>query len=1357
MVKEKASSMVKNVSAGSRDPAAAALRAVNELWLLGQPGYKAKSRSSQSSVASSSVVVRKMELSLFLNSLLEFYLSFGSEFLYNNLNPISILVLWFFLLFIFFVGIPYFRENEQTHKHRVRAKRRRKGGTRRGSRYHQSKDDDREQISFLKSSIFLLPITCSTLGQNYNITRCRRLLCPDPSCEVCNNAAAEINQMLFSEALEKSTSSVSSVASSASETAPVTEPSFNQSSVFSAVPLGELLPTPLPEPSPQPPSVLSSNPMTTLGNFLSPLPLGQTPEPMHHSSPQPKDLFSSTLTHYDLHQGFLPLHSTKTSFWADPEAKLIDPRHLLFLSPDEHDSTQEDIYPKTWKGNLKEKLTQLFWGLPSLHSESLSSAVNASGDYSIFFNSISNSFTDQESPGLSYFQPPFLAEVQPQPLSQTLPCLKPEYFHLTQIQTQAHLQTPLPILPSSPITQKKACEMSVHIPNYASECHTSSETEHLECNVLLKEQESWWGLTSVVQSSKAPVTNSIDPVEFPLSSEFRDQFEHHLRKRLIQHHQGQPCMLHGPLSLMRPLSNCSGILESKSSSGLSWISVDKDQSSENPNVGLRQPGSFYERSLEMFQLEENKGKDEGPGQENDPKAHLLSDSKTSSHKDVGSGSEVMSLSRENSMFSEHSVSQRQLENVQKVHFLRKKFEKIGEGQLPGTVHSSQHSIKQNPVKSHTKLEKRSLPSSVGGDYCLSTSQELPSLECGAQQMRKPHITKCQMGMLSAVPTKVLQSKEHFKPKDTASHSSINPNSSSSTKLISEANTKSGAFMPLRGSSESLHLDKVETGNSADDLNFPLPAISLMDKKGHSPAEIQRTLSEEIQKFFKIKLPVTNTINEGKSQIHPLIANIQPPKLPARQEGTPQETKNNSVNSDRVEIQQGANREKSEPASRPSMCREIVRAEGLKALQPQTSGVLTTRKPGISQRIDKETIVTTENPSVQDPNLSELKMQIMTALKLKLETKYSESESQPTDVSYDSDSLTCRGSLTPDQGVSSGDEEVPQLLHVQLEDSGVSMEKQQEPWLPRQALRSCQDQNSPPAVNNDIVSPPPEPTGPKSVELGAGDAQLTISQPEEKIFLSQEAILEDILRNRSSQALSQKGQATSLVGKEDTHFLGKIKNFFQRYQPGIKQKMQEALQEKGIIPLSSTQSRGPVKSRAAFTGPAHDMSDMGKSPEEKLGRRPAVVTTCPQEPLPSTAQSGKPVQKGAVQAQAEPVQRRPFLRRAPPYDVTNAVSGRHTAILAGQGSSNTRHTTNEHRPPQNVVLSKGQQICQKHPQSVPLRGTLPHPSPNCRPQIAKGPPAVLTTAGGTAFREQPPRFRHTMLLQNFQGETFPTPK
>nr|KAF6331906.1 hypothetical protein mPipKuh1_008209 [Pipistrellus kuhlii] len=1277
-----------------------------------------------------------MDLSLFLNSLLEFYLSFslehlydnlsfGLEYLYDNLNTISILVLSLFLFFISFVGIPSipnFRKNEHTEKRQNRAKRRRKGGTRKGSRYYHSQaEEKRELISFLKS-------------QNYDITRFRQLLCPDPSCEFCNNAAAEINQMVSSEAQEKSTPSVAPVdpvAFTAPVTAPVPEPSFNQSSAWSTISEEELTTTPLPEPSPPPPSVLSHNSMTPMGDFLSSSPPDQTmpPAPVHHSSPRRKDLFSSTLSQSDFHQGLLALRSTKTSFGADPAAKFIDPRHLLFLSPDEHDSAQQHIHPKTWDNHVKQKLTQLFWGLPSLHSESLSSAVHASGDCAVFFNSISTTFTGQKSPGPPYCLPPSLPEVQPQPLPQTLP--QSQHLDLTQIQPQAHLQSPLPILPSSPITQKKVCEVFSHRPKNESECLTSSETKHLESNVLPKEQESLRGLTSVVQRSKAHVAISIDPVEFPFRTEFREKFESHLRVRLIQYHKGQPCRTHWSLSP----------LESKSSSDLSWVPVIKDQSSENPNDRLSQPGSPYERSSEKSQLEEYERKDKVHSQENDPKVYLL----RHSDKNVGSGSEVMSLSRENTIFS-----QRQLENVWKIH-LKKKFEKISEGQLPGTVHSSQPSIKQNPVKSHTIVEQISVPSSVGGHYHLDTSQKCPLLENGTQQMQKPHIPKVQMRM-SGHPTKALESKEYFQSQDTASYSLINPNYSSSTKLISKVNTKSEAFMPLRGNSESLIGDKAGTESSADDLNFPLPATSPVSKKGHSPANIQHTLSEEIQKFLKTK-PIKNTISDNKSQSHSLISNIQPPKMPARIAGTGQETKNAHppMNSNDM----GKNREKSEPAFISSVSREIVRPEELNALQLKRSDVLTTSKPGISQRINPETTMTIENPpskfSVQAPNLSELKTQVMAELMVKLKKKYKQAHGQPWDNSSDSDSWTYKSSPSPAQDVSIADAGVLQGLHVHSKDSAVRIEKQQEPWLHRHELRTCQ--NLPADVKKDTMHSPPKLTGSKSVERGGGDTRMRLSQPGGKTFPSQDKGLEDILGSKSPQTISQTGQVppplptSSFVGKADSNFLGKMKNFFQRLQPGIKQKMPEPPQEKGI-PLSSAQSRSPVKSTAAFTGAAHVVSDIGKSSREKLGRQQAGATNCPQESLPSAAQPGKPVQKEAVQAQAEPGQGHPSHRRTP--TIINAMSSRHAAILAGQGS---RDTINEDKHPQNVALKPHQ----KDPQSVALKETVPPPSPTCRLQVAKGPPAVPTTAGGTACRHQSPRFRHTMLLQNFQREPFPSPK
>ncbi|XP_016079103.1 PREDICTED: spermatogenesis-associated protein 31D1-like, partial [Miniopterus natalensis] len=789
--------------------------------------------------------------------------------------------------------------------------------------------------------------------------------------------------------------------------------------------------------------------MTPLGNFLSPSQPGQTlpsePSPpseskfpVSHSPPQPKDLLSSTLTQCDFHQELPALHSTKTSFGGDPAAKLIDPRHLLFLSPDEHDSVQQYSNPKILEDLLKQKLIQLFWGLPSLHSESLPSAVHVSSDYSsiFIFNSMSNAFTDQESRILPYHLSPSLSEVYPQPLPQTLPQSQP--LPLNGIQPQAHLQSPHPILPSSPIAQIRACGVYFHRPKSETERLTSSEIQHLECNVLQKKQERLWGLPSVVQSSKkdscpsvptspyrrpskAHLAISISPVGFPLSSELREKFEHYLRKRLIQHRWGLPRRVRESLSLMKPLREFSDIPESKSSCGFSWISVDKGQSSKNPNVGLSQPGSFYERGSEMFQLDQDEGKGAGHSQENDPKVHLSSDSERSSDKDVGNDSDMMSLSGENSIVSGQPGSQRQLEKGLKAH-LSKKFEEINEDQLSRTVHSSQHTTKQTlPVKSNTEIKQRSLPPSVGGDNCLDTSQELSFLKSGTQQMLEAHITKFRVRMLRGLPTKVLESIEVLKLKHASSHSLMDPNSSSSTKLTSEVNAKSGGFMTLRGSSKSLHRDEVGTENSATVLDLPLPATSLVGKEGQgtlrqSPADIKHGLSEAIRKIWNSKptlLPVTNSISGKTNQRHSLIANIQPPKLSARQAGTGHEPETKRVNaSDRAEIQQGTNREKSEPASMSKVSRAIVRAEELDALQPKTGDVLTTSKLGISQRInvnesDGDTAVTAEKPSKisapQDLNFSNLKKQVIAELKLKLEErKHRQAQGQPADMSHDSD-------------------------------------------------------------------------------------------------------------------------------------------------------------------------------------------------------------------------------------------------------------------------------------------------------------------------------------------------------------------
>ncbi|XP_008504857.1 spermatogenesis-associated protein 31D1-like [Equus przewalskii] len=178
----------------------------------------------------------------FLNCPFELCLNCGSALLDTDPN---LTILWWLLLLLlcYLVGIPSlptFWKAKDFQKHQGRA-RRRKGGTSRGWRYYERETEEkRKLISILKSP----------LGQHHDTIHFRQLLCPDPFCEVCNSATAEVNRLLFLEEMEDDTSSVSSAVSTAS----VTESSFTLSSAFSEVPPGGRTPAPLPEPSlPRPP------------------------------------------------------------------------------------------------------------------------------------------------------------------------------------------------------------------------------------------------------------------------------------------------------------------------------------------------------------------------------------------------------------------------------------------------------------------------------------------------------------------------------------------------------------------------------------------------------------------------------------------------------------------------------------------------------------------------------------------------------------------------------------------------------------------------------------------------------------------------------------------------------------------------------------------------------------------------------------------------------------------------------------------------------------------------------------------------------------------------------------------------
>nr|XP_036290150.1 spermatogenesis-associated protein 31D1-like [Pipistrellus kuhlii] len=619
----------------------------------------------------------------------------------------------------------------------------------------------------------------------------------------------------------------------------------------------------------------------------------------------------------------------------------------------------------------------------------------------------------------------------------------------------------------------------------------------------------------------------------------------------------------------------------------------------------------------------------------DPLLFTLAQDDFSQVQDMGYDSEkdlntdIMSLSGANSLMSGQNIRQRQPENVSRAQ-LSKKSEENNEGQLPATVHSPWHAIHQTfSGQYHNKIKQRCLALSAGGENCLNTCNELPFLECSEQQKLEAHITKFHLRRMWALLAKVLKSIKIFKLRGTSSHSLSDSKSSSSTNLISERDSKSRSFQPVRKISKT--------------LNQPHPVTSLMGKEGQmtlrqAPLNIAHGLAGEVQRIqvaLQTLLPVTNSITGKESERHTPRANICPPKLSIRQGGDGHGPKNQRVNSSH-----GKRMKKSEPVSMPN----VSRAEELDALQPKMNDILTTSKLGISQRLNVNeskgvTTVTTKSLPGKTSVFQDLKsanpQNQLSETKWKLENrKQSQAQGQHTHVSYASDSLTNKASLIQVQGVSSVDKS---------------------PQTPLQKAQS---------------------------------------------------LPESLFRNQ-------------------------ISRFFQWLHPEIKCQEQEYSQEKGS-PLSSTQSRGPVKSKV----------DTGSFLEEKLGH--AVDISCPQEPLPSAVKTENGQQKAAVCAPAEPVQGHPFNCRTPSFKETDTKSDGQEAVFGDKD-----------RLSQKVLAFKDKLFNQKQPQSVPWRRTVPHPSPTCRPAAARGPPA-LTTAGGVV--EINVYYADSNHLYRISRERrFPTPK
>ncbi|XP_071456483.1 spermatogenesis-associated protein 31D1-like [Marmota flaviventris] len=903
---------------------------------------------------------------------------------------------------------------------------------------------------------------------------------------------------------------------------------------------------------------------------------------------------------------------------------------------------QQSPYPRSFEDHLQKNYTQLFYGVPSLHPKSLSPSVPASGDYSsafVCFNTASNDATAHKSPVLLYTPPAFLP------------------FRICGVRDLGHKNEALSLVPS--------------------------EIHDLEYNVTQKSQESLWGLPSVVHksqedfcppapnivlvnpSSKAHVAISILPGNYPLSDDLQKKLDHHLRKRRIQHLWGLPRRVYASLSLMRPLEKIPETSESKSSHGLSRKSLDKSQSTKDINKGgSSQPRNLHELSSGMLPLKMGVRKAQRDGTKIEQNRHVLSDRDnvlgSSSRKDLEH--HLQSPSGGTPSTSMVNSLQKQLENALNSH-LSKKFQEISEGQIPGTVHRSWHSIKLAlPVSEKSTRQTSHKPlAPTRTDSSVNTTQAISFLDAGKKRMMVDHITLFHKRLIYGLPNRVQESLEIFNEKDSY-HSFSHSKFPCSATRISGVDSKQSMSKTHGGRYSAFHGDKEKTKDATQSLDRPLLATSVVVKK--EQAILTQTVfeikHEHVEDLRRIKdgkpsvLPQTQSIIGKAYQKPPVAANRCSPKLARRQAGVgPQETGPKRLSSSYSVARPQGNRMpwgSSSMSKISEKSRETLKAQELYACQSQPPTVLTTRKPESSPVSD---VYTPENspklPVVRDPGLSHLNNPLLGELRAKMKKgEPSQKQGHSNGIPLVSNSLTSKTFLKHDQGAACKNMAVSQVLHVHL-DNTQSKKHGQGPWVPKLDFHKGQDKNCPATAKT--MTPP----GPKTLKLGGRDAGLGTCQPRRRSHHPQDRTLEQTLGSKSCSAQSLKGQAPP------ESLRNQMKNFFQWLYPNIKGKRQEGSPENGSSPSSPVQGRGLVQRRAAFTGNTDNpriMRDGEKVLGEKRGHWHGINVTCPQEPHLSPKKSGKTQPKAGLEVQAEFVQVHPFNYKAPCSKVTRINSMPH---------------------------------------------------------------------------------------------------
>ncbi|KAF5912623.1 hypothetical protein HPG69_007611 [Diceros bicornis minor] len=881
-------------------------------------------------------------------------------------------------------------------------------------------------------------------------------------------------------------------------------------------------------------------------------------------------------------------------------------------------SPQQLSYPNVLGDHLPMKYNQLFWGLPSLHSESLVATAWISESSSVLqspsflFNVISNTCPVQMqakmSPLLSQSQPPSHVEFQSQSLILTIPQCQPP--PLTQFQIQAHLQSSPPILPLSSPPQIRACGVSCPTPQNKPQSIIPAEIQRPEWSLLQKQLESGWALDSVVKRSQEVCSLftsnfcqdswvvSILPENFPISPELQEQLEQHLQKWLMQH-----CSIQESLELRRSRDGLPGTCQAKGRHGPSQPSLFTGESSRDAQkVGLP--------------LNQDLGKGLGHILGKFPKdLSRRSESSLVKLREVDSEESESGLrfSRSDSGRDLLRILDKNLESTLKAH-LSRKLGQISEGWIPVNVRRSWLAVHASP-KSDTHMETRNLGILKSWGPSTNTSPRVSFLDADTREVLEAHITRFWVKHRWGLPLKVL------KPINLLKLKKAQPLSLPQSAFPPSATCVSGThsiikFAEFLGKPPQAHPGKkVVTEESVSTLVRPLLAPSLVCEEvqgalrgtppggDRGPSKASLTGQEGRPPSQSLTLSLVGTTWQSGTVVEAESGSLEPSPSSAMARNEPREDSGGRASRDPCQRVTMLERNLGSQFLKAKEARETVEVKESPDLQPPSRVILGTNVLTKSQSINVhlrslETPGTNKNPLLprmsvsQDPGEPCLNTDVVSEFKSKLKVQSANQPHDcPTHMLLAADSLASHVPQCHPQKVPTGDR-----LHSQGRCGPMAAQRssqgQQEPMISKlqDSWKSQSKMIAPTYEREDCRRPNLGEHKERFEELGTSQAG-SMSHPAQVKGMVNPA------GSKYLPLLPEKKQ-----GPLESIFRKRMRLFFQWIFPRKKVKGQDVLQKHK--PRSAiAQSQGSVKSRTIMDSETAEaqalMTAVGQILEEKM--------------------------------------------------------------------------------------------------------------------------------------------------------------